>query len=375
MRVALVHDSLIQHGGAEKVFLALCELYPKADVYTSIASSDWIGRINEINRSNKIYTSGLQKIPFSARLEKVLLPLYPLAFESFDFSSYDLVISSSSRFAHGIITGPNTLHVCYMNSPARFLWEGRGYWGDRGDLGEGLTSPISSVMRMWDWAASQRVDCFIANSNYTAARIRKYYGRESTVIYPFVDGVFLESRAKSLESRGSFFLVVSRLVPWKRIDLAVSACTALNLPLKIVGVGPDLGRLRKVAGISVEFLGRVSDNQLVDLYADAKALIFTQKEDFGMTAVEAMACGTPVVAYKAGGAMETVVPGKTGEFFGKQTIDSLAGVLGSFDRAKYSVENCRAQAEKFSKERFFRGISRFVEEKYEKSARSSKKGD
>lgn len=370
MKIALVHDDLIQHGGAERLFEAMMETFPQADVFASMISDHWKFEI----RNSKFETSFMQKLPFKEKLYRHYFPLYPLAFESFDFSEYEVVLSSSSRFSHGAVTRPETLHICYMNSPGHMLWEPHGYF-DSSPL-HLLTSPFLSYLRLWDYTAAQRVDHFVANAKTPQARIKKYYGRDSEIIYPFVDlerfadSSTLRVNEKTLRvSLGDYFLIVSRLTAWKRIDIAIEACNKLKLPLKIIGEGPDFQRLKKLAGPTVELLGRLTDEEVVGYYQNCRAFLFPQKEDFGITPLEAQAAGKPAIAFKAGGALETVIGGKTGEFFYPQTADALAGVLKSFGPEKYQSEDCRQQAEKFSKKRFQQELKAFVEKAYEKHTR------
>ncbi len=389
LKIALVHDDLTQLGGGERVFLAIKDLFPKAAIYTSMASSEWVERLG----GRRPHTSFMQKLPLKKKLERAYFPLYPLAFESFNFSDYDLVISSSSRFAHGIITRPETTHICYMHSPGRQFWEAHQYFDHPARKGSrlgSLLSPMLSYLRLWDRAAAQRVDYFIANSKNTARRIRKYYGRAAEVVYPFVDlerfalrsadseQLIANGKGKKAETT-NYFLVVTRLVPWKRVDIAVKAINCLNTRMRgdsngsnirliIVGDGPDRKRLEarsmnhESRGVGeVEFLGRVSDEELVELYRNCQALIMTQQEDFGITPLEAQAAGRPVIAYGAGGALETVLPGKTGEFFDEQTPEALAGVLRNFNPDDFDPADCRKQARRFSREAFEKNFMAQVE--------------
>jgi len=315
-------------------------------------------------------------------------------------------------FAHGVITRPETLHICYMNSPGRMFWEPQTYFSSPLHL---LISPFLFYLRLWDYAAAQRVDHFIANSKTPRARIKKYYGRDAEIIYPFVDlerfrnmpfgqrsprdaatsgGVSegdspsplsapanaipsgpeklskfasaIPSEPATLQGSSSFFLVVSRLTSWKRIDIVIKACNRLNLPLKIIGEGPDQHRLEKLAGPTVELLGRLTDKEVVGYYQNCRAFLFPQKEDFGITPLEAMAAGKPVIAYKDGGALETVVEGKTGAFFYPQTAKALIKVLKNFNTAQYQSGDCHAQAAKFGKERFKNELKSFVKKAYAK---------
>jgi glycosyltransferase involved in cell wall biosynthesis len=369
MKIALVHDDLIQRGGAERLFLAMIEVFPGADVFVSMVSDHWE------TQNSKLKTSFMQRLPFKEKLYRHYFMFYPLAFESFDFAGYDVVLSSSTRFAHGVITRPETLHICYMNTPPRMFWEPFEYFEESPAL-RLFISPFLSWLRVWDRTAAQRPDVLIANSKTPQARIKKYYGRDSNIIYPFVDLERFrihpnENSPLDYSNLNTFgyFLVVSRLTSWKKIDIAIEACNQLKLPLKIIGEGHDLPRLKKLAGPNIEFLGRLTDKEVVRYYKNCRALIFPQKEDFGITPLEAMAAGKSVIAFKAGGALETVIEGKTGEFFYPQTTSALVEVLKHYDTVQYHSENCRAQAERFGKERFQRELKSFVEESYEEHTR------
>ncbi len=337
VKTALVHDYLAQAGGAERVVSVLHGMFPDAPLYTSVYDSkETFAEFQEID----IRTSALQRWPFSSRrYHKFALPLYPQAFERMDFSGYDLVVSSSSSFAKGIITPPETCHVCYCHTPSRFIWRQEDYLKQAGSAP--LTSlalgPVLSRLRSWDVESAQRVDFFVANSYNVARRIRKYYRREvAAVIHPPVE---THKFAPAPPSKvGDHFLVVSRLLNYKRIDLAVQACNRLQVPLRIVGDGPDLAALKNAAGPTIQFLGRLSDKEVVRELSVCRALIFPGEEDFGITPLEAMASGRPVVAYGAGGALETVVDGETGLFFPEQTADSLASVLSALPERTFSPE-------------------------------------
>jgi glycosyltransferase involved in cell wall biosynthesis len=385
LKIALVHDDLIQHGGAERLFEAMIEIWPQADVFTSMVSDYWKSEIlnpkfetNPKSQFLKLKTSFMQGLPFKEKLYRHYFLLYPLAFESFDLTGYDVVVSSSTRFAHGIITKPETLHIAYINTPPRMVWEPFTYFESSSLLRATLT-PFLSWLRLWDLVAAQRPDVLIANSKTPQARIKKYYGRESEIIYPFVDlarfeGDYFLSEAKNARfssvARGSYFLVVSRLAAWKRIDIAIEACNQLSLQLKIIGEGPDRSRLQKIAGPTVEFLGRLTDEEVVRYYKGCRAFLFPQKEDFGITPLETMACGKPVVAYAAGGALETVLDGVTGRFFKPQTVVALANVLKRFNPSEFRRGDCVSQAERFAKKRFQTELKDFLEKSYETHTRS-----
>lgn len=359
VRVALAHDYLNQYGGAERVLEDLHVLYPDAPVHTSIY---WPARMSPEIRSMQIRTSFMQSLPGVLSHHQPYLMAYPLAFESFDFSGYDLVISNSSAFCKGIVTTPQTLHVCYCLTPMRWVWGYRAYV-QREKLGRTARAILPfaiSQLRSWDVATAQNVDRFVAISRAVAARIRKYYRREADVIYPPVNcGSFSPQPGKEQD----YFLVVSRLIPYKRIDLAVDACTQLRLPLKIVGSGGrDEAALRARAGSTVEFLGRVSDEALRDLYARCRAFLFPGEEDFGIAPLEANASGRPVVAFAGGGALDTVVDGQTGVLFHEQTVASLADALRRFQTLAWDPSALRAHAETFDTRVFRERLGAFVNE-------------
>ena len=370
LKIAVGHDDLtVPYAGGEKVFVAIAETFPQADIFTSMITPWWANKVSNLNKASnerRIITTFMQRIPFKRRLQKALFLLYPLAFESFDLSDYDLVISSSSRFAHGVITRPETKHICYMHSPGRMFWEPDHYFGSNSRL-KTLLTPALSYLRLWDHAAAQRVNQFMANSKNVARKIKRYYGRDAEVVYPFVDLDRFKPINQSTSQPINYFLVVTRLAPWKKVDIAVAAANAVGAKLKVVGIGPDEKRLKALARSQepgamskVEILGGIGDEELVNLYQNCSALIMTQEEDFGITSLEAQACGKPVIAYGAGGALETVVAGKTGEFFASQDAEALAKVLKKFDPKRYRPEDCRANAEKFSKGRFQKELTRVV---------------
>ena len=357
LKIAVGHDDLtVPYAGGEKVFMAIAETFPKADIFTSMIADQWRSRLPD----RKIITTFMQGFPLKRKLQKPLFALYPLAFESLDLSDYDLVVSSSSRFAHGVITRPETKHVCYMHSPGRMFWEPDRYFGSNSRL-KSLLAPILSYLRLWDHTAAQRVDQLIANSKNVAKKIKSYYGREAEVIYPFVDLERFKLNNQTTKQPDNYYLVVTRLAPWKRVEIALAAANAVGAKLKVVGIGPDLKRLQKLAQVKdkksdIEILGGAPDEKVTELFQNCSALIMTQEEDFGIPSLEAQACGKPVIAYGKGGALETVIAGKTGEFFESQDPESLAKVLKKFDPKRYRPEDCRENAERFSKERFQKEI-------------------
>lgn len=369
MKLAIVCDDLIQHGGAEKVLEVISDIFPQAPIYTSVCSKEWMRNFS--GKGRVVKTSFLQKFPFSCSLNRYYstLLLHVLAFDSFDFSEYDVVLSCSSRYAHFVITKPSTKHICYLHSPGRMFWEPLDYF-ERENYG--ILRPLKSLfksflnfslsyLRVADLYASKRVDKFIANSKYCQKKIKRYYNRDSDLLYPPVDSsLFSEGLGEKLEVTGGYYLVITRLVSWKRVDIAIEACMNLNEKLKIIGLGPDMKRLKSISNSSIEFLGYIDDEEKFKLIRNCKAIIFTQKEDFGIVPLEAMACGKPVIAYGEGGAVETVIPGETGEFFDEQTSESVTKVLKSFDSEKYSPDKCLKRAEEFDTKVFNEKLRSFI---------------
>lgn len=358
MRVAIVHDWLNQKGGAEAVLEALVEMYPQSPVYTSMY---WPQAMPQAYRSWDIRTSFMDKLPLVKRYHQPFLPLYPLAFESFDFTGYDLVISNKSGFCHGVITSPDTLHICYCLTPTRFLWNYREYVQREGvaRLARLALPPFLNYLRLWDRAAADRVDHFVAISRTVQQRIAKTYRRDPIIIHPPVD----TSKYTPSDSHDDYFLIVSRLIPYKRIDLAVRAFNELGLPLVIIGDGRDRNSLRALAGSNIKFLGHVPDERVGDHFARCRAFIFPGQEDFGIAPVEAQAAGRPVIAYAAGGALDTVREGVTGAFFYEQTPEALMKAVKEFDETRYDPASIRRHAERFDKRVFKERLSAFIEEK------------
>lgn len=354
MKVALVYDRVNKWGGAERVMVALKRLFPEADLYTSVyhPNAFWA-------KDFSIKTSFLQRFPKASTSHEFYALLMPVAFESFTFDEYDLVISVTSEAAKGVITHPKTLHVCYCLTPTRYLWSGYNTYF-KGQAIKILASPAISYLRMWDSAAASRPDYFIAISQTVKERIQKYYVRDADIIYPAVTRL---ADFPQLIEGGSYFLVVSRLVSYKRIDLAIKAANNLKLPLKIVGEGRDRKKLESIAGDTVEFLGTVSDQELSLLYANCRALIFPGIEDFGLVIVEAQQFGKPVITFRGGGATEIIQEGKTGAFFDKQTVKSLQTSLQEFQETRYNSEDCMKNSERFSFECFEKGFKKIIDEK------------
>lgn len=348
MRIAFVHDYLNQYGGAERVLETLCELFPEAPIYTLIYDEKMTGGVF---KNREIHTSFLQKIPFAVSHHRFFPMLMPLAIEQFDLSYFDVVVSLSSSFAKGVITKPKTKHIDYCSTPTRFLWDDSHRYLEELKYPwpiKKLTPFFLTYLRIWDKEASLRVDKFIAISEFVRKRIKKYYGLDSGIINPPVDA----NKYKISKEQDDYFLMVGRLVPYKRFDLAVMAFSAMGLPLKIVGDGPERGRLERQAGKNIEFLGLVSDCKMPDIYSRAQAVIFPQEEDFGIVPLEAMASGRPVVAYRGGGALETIVENETGVFFDEQTEIDLAQAVGRFRQIDWNPQKIREHALKFDKEVF-----------------------
>lgn len=368
-KIAIVFDDLIQQGGAERLLCAVSEIFPTAPIYTSIASKNWLSYFS--NRNVRVITSFMQKIPFCVKLNRILglFGLHGLAFSNFVFDDYEIVLSISARFAHHIVTKPETIHVCYINSPGRMFWEPTAYFeGEQFFSRKALKIlfnlfgfPLLSYLRIRDYVCAQRVDFFIANSRTPQMRVNKYYRRDADIIYPFHDMVSISTQKTSPSN--DYYIIISRLQAWKKIDIAIRACERNKIKLKIIGEGPDLKRLKSYANEYTQFLGRVSDDYKKHILENCLALIMPQKEDFGIIALEAMALGKPVIAYGFGGALETVVDGVTGSFFYSQDEKSLADVLLNFESSEFKTEDCFNQAVKFSKSRFEKELNLLIESK------------
>ncbi|MFH1542543.1 MAG: glycosyltransferase [bacterium] len=358
MRVAIVHDYLNQFGGAERCVQALHEIFPEAPIFTSIYDEQ---RMPAGFRRMDIRTSFMQKIPFVFRFFKWYLLFYPLAFESFDLSEFDVIISSSSAWAKGVKRNPGQLHICYCYSPMRFVWRYQNYV-ERENYNPILKSILPLVLaplKKWDLETNNNVDHFVAISKTIADRIDETYRLKSDIIFPPVEtGKFSLSAVDS-----DYFLVVSRLNAYKRIDLVIEAFNELDLPLKIIGSGPELKRLKNLANANIEFLGRLPDKVIAEYYAECRALIFPGEEDFGIVPLEAMASGRPVIAFQAGGARETVVDGVTGMFFAPQTAQALVATVNKFMFKVFKKELIREHALTFSKEIFKAKMKDYVESK------------
>ena len=345
MKVALVYDRVNKWGGAERVLLALKKIFPNADLFTSVYDKKNAAWANEFN----VKTSFLQKLPFSKSHHDIYAVLMPLAFESFNFDSYDLVISVTSEAAKGIITKPKTLHICYLLTPTRYLWSGYDIYF-RNILFKFFSMPFVYYLRSWDKIASKRPDKIITISSEVAKRAKKYYQVDSKIIYPPL--ILKDLDKAEPKGNGGFFLVVSRFVYYKRLDLAIKAFNKLGLPLKIVGVGKLENGLKNIANSNIEFLGNLTDSKLSFYYKNCKALVFPGNEDFGLVMAEAQGFGKPVVAFRGGGATDIIKEGVTGEFFNNQNEQSLIEAVEKFNLKTYNTELCIENAQKFSFENF-----------------------
>ena len=396
LKIAIVHDFLVQYGGAERVLEVLSEMFSEAPIYTLLYDKEkmsaqggpalgWSDRFAK----REIRASYLQKFPkFLKKRYRWLLPFFMVVPETFDLREFDLVISSTGAWSKGIVTRLNTIHISYLHSPMRFVWDYNEKYLKEEKKGCFLTRILLSYVRMWDKLASERPDYLIANSRYTQERISKYYRRDSIVIYP---PAFNESdkslchseRAKRVEESNEdlgirsldyvsrrhsarddkYFLIISRLSPYKKVDLAIEAFNKLGLPLIIIGEGKQKKHLQKIAKNNIKILGFMDDQKLSEYYANARAFIFPADDDFGLTMVEAMGYGVPVIAYKKGGALEIVKEGKTGEFFDAQTPEVLADGVRRFIAKEndYKSEDMTNRAKEFSKERFIRELNEFLE--------------
>lgn len=357
MNVALVHDWLNQMGGAEDVLEVFGGLFPQAPVYTSLY---WREKMPAHYQSWDIRCNFINQLPFAQRHQQLYFPLYPLAFEQFDFQGYDLVISNKSGFCHGILTGSETVHICYCLTPTRYVWRYAQYAEQEGlhPLIRWLLQPFLYRLRQWDRLAADRVDHFVAISTEIQRRIAKIYRRQSVIIYPPVD----TNRFAPANQTEDYFLFVGRLVPYRRLDLLVEAFNQLGLPLVIAGTGRDLARLQNMAKSNITFLGYVSDYDLPALLARCNAFVFPGEEDFGIAPIQAMASGRPVIAYAAGGSLDTVIPGETGLLFSEQTVAALIQAVQQYDPTIFSPTKIRQWAERFDVALFRQQILTYVEQ-------------
>lgn len=369
-----MYDRVNKWGGAERVLLVLHEIFPDAPLYTSVYDSN---KASWASVFPKVHTSFLQKIPILKNHHELLGWLTPLAYETFSFSDYDLVISVTSEAAKGIITKPQTRHICICLTPTRYLWSGyREYLKNPSrklswiPFYRFISWPFLSYVKMWDKVASQRPDIIISISNAVKERVRRYYERDSEVVFPPVEiekfqipnyKLQINSKFKTqILKEGKYHLIVSRLVPYKKVDLAIEAFNILGQPLVIVGTGSEEKRLKSIANKNINFAGFVEDADLFYYYKNARALIYPQEEDFGITAVEAQASGVPIIAYKAGGALDTVIDGKTGIFFEKQNVNSVISAVRKFEKLRFSKSVLFKNAKKFSKEKFVSEFKKYL---------------
>ena len=355
-KIAIVHDWLTNMGGAEKVIESFINIYPEAPIYTLMVNK---GNLSEKFQDREIIPSFLQKKMSKKKPNhQKFLPFMPMAFESFDLNEYDVILSSTSSCAKGVVTRPDTVHICYCHTPMRYAWEFYyEYTENIGGLKKKLLKYAMNYIRLWDRVAADRVDYFIANSQYVANRIWKHYRRKSTVIYPPVNTEYYTPEGEKEE----IYLCLSRLVQYKKVDLAVEAFNRIGKKLVVIGGGEQLDYLKSIAKPNIIFLGRQPDEVVREYYRKCKAFIFPGEEDFGITPVEAQACGTPVIAYGKGGATETVIDGITGVFFKEQTEESLIDAVDRFEKISIDSGVCRENAEKFGIERFEHQMKNYVE--------------
>lgn len=367
MKVAIVHDWLVSMGGSERCLETFCELYPDATLYTLLYDREKITS-ETINRMH-IVTSFIQEMPLAKTKYRNYLPLFPSAIEKFDLKGYDMVISLSHCAAKGVLSHPESLHICYCCTPMRYAWDFYSQYFNRDNCSWPMLQIIPHFMnylRKWDVASSERVDYYISVSNYIKDKIKRYYSRESEVIYPPVDTDFFLPDGEP----ENYFLIISRLVNHKRIDVAVNAFNELKLPLVIIGEGPRYKSLVEKAGPNIKFLGFQPDEVTKKYYSKCRALILPSEEDFGITPLEVQSCGRPVIAYGKGGILETVIPGKTGELFPEQSAGSLIDAIRKFRSEKYDPVFIRQNALKFSRANFKKQLENSIQDKI---ARSKKK--
>ena len=359
MKVALVHDWLVTYGGSEKVLEQIIECFPDADIFSLV---DFIPERSFL-KGKHVRTSFVQKLPWAKRRYRGYLPLFPLAIEQFDLSGYDLIVSSSHAVAKGVLVGPDQLHVSYVHSPIRYAWDLQHQYLNQSGLVKGIRSFLARAtlhyLRTWDVRTANGVDAFLVNSGFIGRRVERAYRRDSRVVYPPVDIEAFELCSR----KDHFYVTVSRMVPYKRMDLIVEAFTAMpNRNLVVIGDGPDMDKIRAKAGANVTIMGHQPFHVLKDHLQRARAFVFAAEEDFGISVVEAQACGTPVIAFGKGGACETVIdetrPQSTGLFFEAQTVEAIQSAVERFESSidHFSPVSCRLNAERFSKAEFRRGF-------------------
>lgn len=360
MKVAIIHYWWLTNRGGEAVVKAMTELYPKADLFIHVHDEDMVKEALGNTYAGNIYTSFISKLPFAKKLYQKYLPLMPMALEQLDLTEYDLIISSESGPAKGVVTRPDAVHICYCHSPMRYLWDMyHSYLSTSGKLIKLLFPWLAHWLRVWDRVSADRVDSFVANSNFIAKRISKFYRRESTVIFPPVDA----SIFNAMRPKESFYLCLGKMVAYKRADLVVDAFNQLDLPVVIIGEGELYETLRKKAGPNIKLLGRQPFDVVKDHLERTKALIFPGVEDFGIVPVEAMASGAPVIAYKKGGVMDTVVHGKTGILFESQTVEGLIEAVNAYEAGEYTFDpqELSAHAMQFDKAHFKTALAKHID--------------
>lgn len=369
INVGIVADWFVTYAGSEKVVSEFIKLYPSSQIYSIV---DFLSSEHKKLFDNKnINTSFIQNLPFAKKKYQTYLPLMPLAIEQLDVSTHDIILSSSHAVAKGVLTGPDQLHISYVHSPIRYAWDLQHQYLRETGLDKGIKGLLAKwllhKMRVWDVRTANGVDHFIANSHFISRRIKKVYGRDADVIYPPVD----VERFRIKENKDDYYLTASRLVPYKRIDLVVEAFSHLpERKLVVIGDGPEMGKIRSKATKNIEILGYQSNESMEDYMRNAKAFVFAAEEDFGITPVEAMACGTPVIAFGKGGSLETIRPhgisGATGIFFATQTVDAIVNSVLHFEnfQDEFEPSTCRKHSLKFSTERFNREIADFISDKY-----------
>jgi len=363
MQIALVHDYLTEFGGGERTLQAISEIFPNAPIYTLVYKQEIIDKFFP---NKRIISSFLQKFPLVKNYHRFFLSLMPYAIETFDFSQYDLVISDTASYAKGIITNPKTYHLCYCYTPTRYFWDdSQKYFKDfnLNPVFKKFANLLLPYLRIWDFYAGQRPDKIIAISKFVNKRIKKFYNRDSEVIYPPVETERFSIYQKNLQ-QNDYFLIVGRLITYKHFEIAIETFKNSDEKLKIIGTGPEENKLKKLAANNknIEFLGWIEDDKLPEYYAKAKALIFPQEEDFGISAVEAMALGKPVIAYRNGGALESVIENETGLFFDKQTPESLLKTLQKFKTNNFNSEKIKEHAKKFDKKIFQNKLLELISE-------------
>ena len=365
MRVALVHYWLVGMRGGERVFEQFCKMFPQADVFTHVLKRQ---AISDTILKHRIETTFINKLPLADRLYPKYLPFMPRALEELDLSQYDLIVSSESGPAKGVIARPGARHVCYCHTPMRYVWDHyHNYQKQLNGPAKMVFRRVAHSIRQWDVTSAARVDAFVANSTFVADRIVRYYRREAEIVHPPVALDCFVPRSRFVASAEDYYLVVSELVPYKRVDLAIEAFRRLNRPLVIVGDGPAAKVLKHNAPPNVRFVGRVSRDRLASYYANARALVFSGEEDFGLVPVECMACGRPVIAYRSGGALDTVSEYVSGLFFRQQTPEALSAAIVEFENieAQFDPVAIRRHAENFSEERFRAAFAHVVEREME----------